>query len=296
MGVYENLNLHFRVTAGIELEEETLVLGNAVELGNEGGLGGLLLGIIGRLLGVGGRGLEELDEGILDGVGTTGTALDGIDGGVEGGLLEGLGGRELAGDVGDGGLHEGGLGLLGVAGLLLGDHVEHLLDLGLEVVLGLDGAGGVEVLVGLLPEGVDGLEVLDLPLVGLEELELLLEGGDDLVLGLVVLLEDGLGGLVEGLVDGVSALGVEGDAEGDKDGGKLGLLVDDVPVELDDGDGCRYADGEGEPLREAGAEESALAGGGRRGGFGGLLFSSGRGVEGKDVRSVARGGTAGNKV
>jgi hypothetical protein len=159
-------------------------------------------------------------------------------------------------------------------------------------VLGLDGAGGVEVLVGLLTEGVDGLEVLDLALVGLEELELLLERGDDLVLGGVVLLEDGLGGLVERLVDGVSALGVKGDAEGDEDGGELGLLVDDVPVELDDGDGRRYADGEGEPLREAGAEEAALAGGGRRGALRGLLFSSGRGVEGQDVRSVARGGAA----
>jgi len=107
-----------------------------------------------------------------------------------------------------------------------------------------------------------------------------------------VLLEDGHGGLVEGLVDGVPALAVEGDAEGDEDGGELGLLVDDVPVELDDGDGRRYADGEGEPLREAGAEEAALAGGGRRGGLRRLLFPSGRGVEGQDVRRVARGGTA----
>ena len=239
--------------------------------------------------------MEELDEGFLDRVGDLAGSLDGGDGRVEGGLLEGLLGGELAGHVGEGLVHEGGLGLLLVGGLLGRDHVEHLLDLGLEVVAGLDGAGGVEGLVALLAHGVDGLEVLHLPLVGLEELDLLLEGGDDLVLGLVVVLEDALGGGVQGLVDGVSALGVEGHAEGDEDGGQLGLLVDDVPVQLDERDGGGDADGEGEPLRQAGAEESPFGGGGRSSALlFRLLVLPGGGVEG-DGGAGDRGGAAERK-
>ena len=148
--------------------------------------------------------------------------------------------------------------LLPPAGLLGGDRGEDALDLGLEGVLGHDGAGGVHLGVGGGAQGVDGLAVVDHVVPLPEILEPLLEGVDDLVLGLVVVLEeaDGLG--VEGLVDGVTPPGRRR-AEGEEDGRELGLLVDHVPLELGEGDRGGHAHGEGVPLREAGAEEAPLA-------------------------------------
>ena len=58
-------------------------------------------------------------------------------------------------------------------------------------VAGHDGAGGVELLAGGSAQGVDGLAVVDHVVPLPEELEPLLVGMEEVVLGLVVVLEEG---------------------------------------------------------------------------------------------------------
>jgi len=94
----------------------------------------------------------------------------------------------------------------------------------------LDGASGVEASVGLFTKLIDRLEVVNHVLVGLQEVELLLECGNNLVLCLVVFLEQSFGTLVEGVVEGIASLGVAGNAEGYKNSSELSFLVDNIPV------------------------------------------------------------------
>mmetsp|Transcript_22094 Transcript_22094/g.44707 ORF Transcript_22094/g.44707 Transcript_22094/m.44707 type:complete len:298 (+) Transcript_22094:138-1031(+) len=277
--LHHSLHNHLRLAAVIKLEEVSFGLGNSIHLSNQSSLLCLFLTVVRSLCRFRCLVLEELHKRIPDWVRTTvsSTPLETSNGGVKRSLLQRLIVGELSSDILCRLSHERHLLLFSVTGFLHSDHVQHALHLGLEVMLRLDGTSSIQVDVCLLPHLVDSLKVIHLVLVGLEELELLLKCLNDLILRLVVLLQHGLRPLIKAAVDGITTLRVQRDAERNEDRSQLGLLVDDVPVKLDNGDGSGDTDRKRKPLRQTSAEEAALA---HRGGSLGLLLLTGRrGVE-----------------
>mmetsp|Transcript_2161 Transcript_2161/g.4524 ORF Transcript_2161/g.4524 Transcript_2161/m.4524 type:complete len:291 (+) Transcript_2161:2738-3610(+) len=276
--VISALDCHLWCTLGVKLEEESLVLRNGIHLGDHSFPLRLLLTVILTRLGSSSLVLEKLNKSCLNWIGTSFSSFELGNGSIQGSLFECLIRREFLSDRGSCFRHKGNLGLLGDTGLFMGNHVQHALNLGLEVVLGLDGSSGVELLVGGGTDGIDGLEVVDHVLVGFEILELMLKCGNNFLFRFGVLLEEVHSLLVESLVNGIPTLCIKGYTKCQKHGKELGLLIDDIPFQLDHGDGSSYSDWKCEPLRKTGSKKASFAFDGESLSLG-LLFATGRSVE-----------------